>query len=110
MAATLQGFDIRLEQAALSLGASRITALRRITLPLILPGVLSAALFAFLTLVRRAPDPALPVRRRGPDVDGADLEQPGPRGRSHHRRRQLVLIGVTTVVLGASAFLRGRGE
>jgi len=30
MAATLQGFDIRFEQAALSLGASRLTALRRI--------------------------------------------------------------------------------
>jgi len=49
IAATLQGFDTRLEQAALSLGASRLTALRRITLPLIAPGVLSAALFAFLT-------------------------------------------------------------
>ena len=49
IAATLQGFDVRLEQAALSLGASRFTALRRVTLPLILPGVLSAALFAFLT-------------------------------------------------------------
>jgi putative spermidine/putrescine transport system permease protein len=47
--ATLQGFDLRLELAALSLGASRFTALRRVTLPLIAPGVVSAALFAFLT-------------------------------------------------------------
>src|SRR4029077_3011036 len=49
MAATLQGFDIRLEQAALSLGASRFTALRRRTPPLIVPVLPSAALFAFLT-------------------------------------------------------------
>ncbi len=45
---TLNMFDRRLEQAALSLGASRWYAFRRITLPLIAPGVLSAALFAFL--------------------------------------------------------------
>src|SRR5215510_12617857 len=47
--ATLQGFDLRLELAALSLGASRVTTLRRVTLPLIAPGIVSAALFAFLT-------------------------------------------------------------
>jgi putative spermidine/putrescine transport system permease protein len=49
MGATLQGFDQRLEQAAFNLGASRLYALRRITLPLIAAGVLSAMLFAFLT-------------------------------------------------------------
>jgi putative spermidine/putrescine transport system permease protein len=49
ISATLQGFDVRLEQAAISLGASRITALRRITLPLIAPGIAAAAIFAFLS-------------------------------------------------------------
>ncbi|HTK00110.1 MAG TPA: ABC transporter permease [Bordetella sp.] len=49
VSATLQAFDIRLEQAALSLGASRLTALRRITLPLIAPGIAAAAIFAFLS-------------------------------------------------------------
>lgn len=48
LAATLQGFDLRLEQAALSLGASRFTALRRITLPMIAPGMVAAGIFAFL--------------------------------------------------------------
>jgi putative spermidine/putrescine transport system permease protein len=48
VSASLQGFDQRLEQAAISLGASRFGALRRVTLPLIAPAVLSAALFAFL--------------------------------------------------------------
>jgi putative spermidine/putrescine transport system permease protein len=46
---TLQGFDSRLELAAFSLGASRFTTFRRITVPLIAPAVFSAALFAFLT-------------------------------------------------------------
>jgi putative spermidine/putrescine transport system permease protein len=46
--ATLQGFDRRLEQAALSLGAGHWYTFRRVTLPLIAPGVVSAALFAFL--------------------------------------------------------------
>jgi putative spermidine/putrescine transport system permease protein len=49
LSATLGGFDIRLEQAAQSLGAGRLTAFRRVTLPLIAPGLVSAAIFAFLS-------------------------------------------------------------
>lgn len=49
LSATLQSFDIRLERAALSLGASRLVALRRITLPLIAPGIAAACIFAFLS-------------------------------------------------------------
>jgi putative spermidine/putrescine transport system permease protein len=49
VSATLQGFDERLEHAAISLGASPFQAFRRVTLPLIGPGVLSGGLFAFLT-------------------------------------------------------------
>ena len=47
--ATLQGFDVSLLRAAASLGAPPITAFRRVVLPLILPGVLSGAIFAFAT-------------------------------------------------------------
>jgi putative spermidine/putrescine transport system permease protein len=47
--ATLSGFDRALLRAAASLGASPITAFRRVTLPLILPGVVAGALFAFVT-------------------------------------------------------------
>ena len=47
--ATLVGFDHSLTRAASSLGASPWTAFFRITLPLILPGVISGALFAFVT-------------------------------------------------------------
>jgi putative spermidine/putrescine transport system permease protein len=45
--ATLSGFDRTLVRAAESLGASQITTFRRVTLPLILPGVASGAVFAF---------------------------------------------------------------
>jgi putative spermidine/putrescine transport system permease protein len=47
--AALQGFDATLTRAAASLGANPATVFFRITLPLILPGVISGALFAFAT-------------------------------------------------------------
>lgn len=49
VSATLQGFDRRLEQAAISLGASPVRAFLHVTLPIIGPAVISSALFAFLT-------------------------------------------------------------
>lgn len=49
LSSTLQGIDGRLEHVARSLGASSFYTLRRITLPMIAPGLASAALFAFLT-------------------------------------------------------------
>ena len=49
VSATLQGFNQNLVRAAASLGATPLTAFRRVTLPLIAPGVISGALFAFAT-------------------------------------------------------------
>ncbi len=49
VSATLAGFDQSLFRAARSLGAKPFTAFRRITLPIIWPGVFSGALFAFAT-------------------------------------------------------------
>jgi putative spermidine/putrescine transport system permease protein len=46
--AVLQRFDTRLEEAALSLGASRWSTFRRVTLPVIMPGVYTGALYAFM--------------------------------------------------------------
>jgi len=43
----LIGFDRRLEEAAADLGASALTTFRKITLPLIAPGVVSAGFLAF---------------------------------------------------------------
>ena len=45
--ATLAGFDTDLVRAAESLGAGPLTVFRRVQLPLIAPGVISGALFAF---------------------------------------------------------------
>jgi putative spermidine/putrescine transport system permease protein len=46
--AAVVGFDRSAEQAALSLGASPATVFRRITLPMILPGVTGGWLLAFI--------------------------------------------------------------
>ena len=47
--ATLVGFDHSLTRAAAMLGASPLTTFRRVIMPLILPGIISGALFAFVT-------------------------------------------------------------
>lgn len=47
--ATLQGFNHNLVRASLSLGAGPLETFFRVTLPIIAPGVISGALFAFAT-------------------------------------------------------------
>jgi len=47
--ATLQGFNHNLVRASLSLGAPPVQTFFRVTLPVIAPGVISGALFAFAT-------------------------------------------------------------
>ncbi len=49
VSATLAGFDRNLIRAAQSLGAPPWVVLRRVLLPLVAPGVISGALFAFVT-------------------------------------------------------------
>ena len=46
--AILQRFDTRLEEAARTLGASRWRAFRRVTLPVIAPGIYAGALYSFM--------------------------------------------------------------
>lgn len=47
--ASLVGVDRAIEEAAQSLGADRLTTFRRITMPAILPGIVAAALFSFIS-------------------------------------------------------------
>lgn len=47
--ATLVGFDRSLTRAAASLGANPVTTFFKVQMPLILPGVISGGLFAFIT-------------------------------------------------------------
>ena len=49
VSATLAGFDYNLIRAGASLGGDPVRVFFRITLPLILPGVVAGALFAFIT-------------------------------------------------------------
>lgn len=46
--ASLLGMDRTLEEASMSLGANRWTTLRRVTLPVIKPSIVAAALFGFI--------------------------------------------------------------
>ena len=48
ISATLRGFDRSLENAARILGASRFQTFARITFPIIRPGILTGAIFAFM--------------------------------------------------------------
>jgi len=47
--ASLQQLDDSLEEAARNLGASRFYALRRVVMPLVMPGILAGVLLAFVT-------------------------------------------------------------
>ena len=48
IAASLTGIDRSVEEAAMNLGASPLTAFLRVTLPMIRPGVVAAAIFGFI--------------------------------------------------------------
>ncbi|MFC6687605.1 ABC transporter permease [Jhaorihella thermophila] len=48
ISARLQKFDRTLEEAALNLGASRLTAVRTVTVPFLMPAIVGAAVVAFL--------------------------------------------------------------
>jgi len=48
ISATLRGFDRSLENAALILGANRIQTFFKVTFPIIRPGILTGAIFAFM--------------------------------------------------------------
>lgn len=106
----LQSVDIGLERAALSLGASRARTLRTVVVPIAAPGIVSAALFAFLAsfdelvislFLTNAASETLPVRiwnslhlQVEPTVAAVSA----------------FLIGVTGLVLAADAFLRRRRQ
>ncbi len=53
--ASLGGLDVSLEEAARVLGATGLEAFRLVTLPLIRPGLIAGALFAFITSLDNVP-------------------------------------------------------
>ena len=56
---SLEGLDRRLLEAASDLGATRLQAFRRVTLPLSLPGVMAASLFVFIPTLGEFVTPSL---------------------------------------------------
>lgn len=79
--ARLQGYDRSYTTAALSLGASPATAFRTVTFPLILPGIVAGAVFAFvasfdelvIALLLQGPgNVTLPVQMFNAVVEAAD--------------------------------------
>jgi spermidine/putrescine transport system permease protein len=63
--ARMAGFDRRMEEAAMDLYANEFTTFRRITLPLIMPGVMAAALLAFALSID---DFVITQFNAGPDI------------------------------------------
>ena len=51
----MQRFDVNFEEAALSLGASRLGAFRQVTLPMLKPGIFAGALYAFMISFSEVP-------------------------------------------------------
>jgi putative spermidine/putrescine transport system permease protein len=104
----LHAVDPNLERAALGLGASRVRVFWRVVVPIALPGLLSAALFAFLAsfdellislFLAGVRAQTLPVRiwnsfnlQVEPTIAAASA----------------FLIAITTLILAAEAILRPR--
>ena len=108
--ATLQGFDPTLWRAAASLGARPMLVFRRVVLPLIAPGVLSGALFAFVasfdelvtTIFLAGPQQrTLPLQM----FDGV-REQVSPTITA----AASLLIALSVLLLGSVELLRRRGR
>lgn len=108
--ATLQGFNHNLVRASLSLGASPLQTFFLVTLPVIAPGVISGALFAFVTSfdeVVVALFLASPEQRTLPKQMFSGIrEQISPTITA----AATVLIVFSTLLLIGAEMLRRRGE
>lgn len=108
--ASLTGYDWNLSRAGASLGAPPLTTFFRVTLPLILPGVMSGALFAFATsfdevvtvLFMGGPEQVTIPRKMWSGI----REQISPAILA----AATLLIGVAIVLLICVEWLRRRGE
>ena len=105
----IEAVDPRLEEAAATLGASRLRFFVAVTLPLILPGVLAGAVLAFakamgefgatITFVSNIPGET----RTLPSAIYAFLQQPGGEGAA--LRLVVISVVIATVALVASEAL-----
>ncbi len=108
--AALQNVDKRLEQAAANLGATPWGIFRQVTLPLIAPGILAGAVFAFITSFDEllvalflSGTGAVTLPRRMFDEIRYDLDPTIAAVSS-------LLIVATTLLMGLAEFLRRRTQ
>jgi len=108
VSATLQNFNHNLVRASLSLGASPVRTFFRVTLPIIAPGVISGALFAFATSLD---DVVIALFVAGPTQGTLPLQMfVGIRENISPTIAALatLLIAFSTVLLLTMEWLRGR--
>ena len=86
IAAALKGFDRNLERAAMSAGAGPLRTFFWVTLPVLRPGILVGALFAFLHSFNEAVVAIFIAGRDAVDPAEEDVRIDPPRIRSRHRR------------------------
>jgi putative spermidine/putrescine transport system permease protein len=110
VSASLLTVDPDIERAAANLGANPFSVFRRVTLPLILPGVAAGALFAFATSLDEV---VVAIFLTSPDVNTLpvqiwstlrDFLDPTIAAISS------MLFGITVLVLAASLAIRKKGE
>lgn len=110
VAATLQGYDRNFSRAAASLGAPPLLAFRKVMLPLIAPGVISGALFAFATSFDEVVVTlflASPAQRTLPmQMFGGIRENLNPTIAA----AATLMVGASAVLLLLMAWLRRRNE
>jgi putative spermidine/putrescine transport system permease protein len=107
--ASLQGFDSGLLRAASSLGATPRYALLKVLLPMIAPGVLAGAIFAFMTSFDEI---VVAIFLAGPEQRTLPLQMfDGVRDQISPTitAAATVLIATSVVLLGAVELLRRRG-
>jgi molybdate transport system permease protein len=105
MRLAIEAVDPKLEEAAATLGASRFTVLRTVTLPLILPGIIAGAVLAFakamgefgatITFVSNIPGETRTV----PSAIYAFLQVPGGESAALRLVAVAVVIAIAALVL-----------
>ena len=107
----LENMDRRLLEAATDLGASRLTAFRRITLPLAAPGIVAAFLFVFIPTIGEFITPALIGGNKGYLYGNAIADTFGatPDWQTGATLALFMMLVVLAMTFATSRFLRTGG-
>jgi putative spermidine/putrescine transport system permease protein len=108
--ASLQRLDPQVENAAVSLGGSSLTVLRRIVLPQVMPGILSGAIVVFALAASAFATPAIIGGRRLKVASTLAYDEflntlNWPLGAAV---AVLLLIALATIIIGSNRFVERR--